>query len=105
MYILSTNLLYLMNKDNINKNQLSKIISVGPSVVGKWVNDEITELKLTNIASIATFFNVTIDDLVFSNIEMQKKLIEKYSDFEYIKIFKWNEKINLFNKNFQKQNL
>lgn len=83
-----------MEQKNINKNQLAKIISVGSSAVGKWVNGEITDLKLPSIVSLATFFGVTIDNLVFCNMKAQDKLKEMYTDFEYISVFKWNEKID-----------
>lgn len=95
MHILGTNLQYLMTKHNINKNQLSKIISVGPSIVGKWINNEITDLKLTSIISLATFFNISLDTFVFCNIEAQEKLIKNYSEYEYIKLFEWNKKFDL----------
>lgn len=91
MCILSKNLQYLMGVKNINKNQLAKVLSVGSSAVGKWVNGEITDLKLPSLVSLASYFDVSIDNLAFNNIEVQDKLKQSYKDCIYINAFEWDE--------------
>ena len=73
-----------MGLKNINKNQLAKVLSVGSSAVGKWVNGEITDLKLPSLVSISTFFDISIDNLAFNNIEVQNELKLFYKEYLYL---------------------
>lgn len=93
MCILSKNLQYLMGCKNINKNQLAKVLSVGSSVVGKWVNGEITDLKLPSLISLSTFFDVSIDNLAFNNIEIQNELKLFYKEYLYLPAFEWEDEL------------
>jgi hypothetical protein len=93
MYALGANLQYLLVKHDINNNQLAKTISVGSSIVGKWIKGEITDLKLANVVNLATLFNTSLDTIVFGNIEAQDKLIQHYEKFEYVRLFEWDELI------------
>jgi transcriptional regulator with XRE-family HTH domain len=80
-----------MGLKNINKNQLAKVLSVGSSAVGKWVNGEITDLKLPSLVSISTFFDVSIDNLAFNNIEVQNELKLFYKEYLYLPAFEWED--------------
>ena len=94
MCILSKNLHYLMGLKNINKNQLAKVLSVGSSAVGKWVNGEITDLKLPSLVSISTFFDISIDNLAFNNIEVQDELKKFYKEYLYLPAFEWEDDLS-----------
>ena len=78
-----------MRVKNINKNQLSKVINVGSSVIGKWVSGAVTDLRLPSLISLSIYFNVTIDELVFSNISANEQLL---------KVFKTNSNLPCINK-------
>lgn len=82
-----------MEKKNINKNQLSKVIGVGSSVIGKWVSGSVTDLRLPSLISLSNFFEVTIDNLALNNIEHQNYLTLFYKEYVYIPEFNWEDEL------------
>lgn len=87
-----------MDINNINKNQLSRVLSVGASAVGKWINGEIKDLRLPSLTRISSYFDIPIDKLVFCNLSAQSKLNSLINKYVYIRSFCWTDKINLESK-------
>lgn len=59
----ATNLVKLRKSRNMNQTQLGDAINYSFKNISKWENEE-TIPDVEVLASIATFFNVTIDDLI-----------------------------------------
>lgn len=64
MYIMTTGELlnYLILQKRITNAELSKIIGVSPSSIGRWVND-VTNITDDNLKKLASYFNVSINHL------------------------------------------
>ena len=89
MINLSKNLQYLMEINNINKSQLSKILSIPSMSIGRWVNGKVTDPSLSKLLSLSRFFGVGIDDLVMRNLELQNDILDMYKEYINIPLFEW----------------
>ena len=64
MYVMTTGELlnYLISQKRITNAELSKIIGVSPSSIGRWVND-VTNITDDNFKKLASYFNVSVNYL------------------------------------------
>ena len=98
MYTLSKNLQYLMEIQNINKNQLAKVLAIPSMSVGRWVNGKVTDPTLSKLLLLSNFFDITIDDLTMHNLQVEDKVKKLFDIYVNIPIFEWNEKPQLEDK-------
>lgn len=70
---LSNNLQTLLDKHNLKISHLSKEIDVTISTLSKLINRQIEDPRATTLKQIATYFNVTIDELLGLNIVKVKQ--------------------------------
>ena len=91
-----------MEKNNINKNQLAKILSIPSMSIGRWVNGKVVDPSLSKLLNLSNFFEINIDDLVTQNLEAQDKLNNIFTEYKHIRYFEWNESLVLENNEFVK---
>lgn len=91
---LSSNLKYLRNRDNKTQEDIAKIIDKGASAVGNYENG-LREPTAVDLGKLATFFNVSVDDLVFkdlrfkdNNVNPEDKIIMPVDTNKYKKVKK-----------------
>ena len=60
---ISTNIKYLRVTKGVTQEQLSKVVNKGNTAVGNWEKG-IREPNAVDLANIANFFNISIDDLI-----------------------------------------
>ena len=65
------NLIRYMNEKSITQKQLAKVLDVDPSTVSKWIN-EITDMPLESIKKTADYFELTVNDFVYSLAEREE---------------------------------
>lgn len=63
----SSNLKYLREQKGLNQADLAKVLGVKQPTVGNWEAGK-REPELSVLAYIATYFEVTIDDLILNNL-------------------------------------
>lgn len=63
MNFFSKNLKYLREKNNLSKSELAEKIGVNQSTLSRWENED-NGATVDNALDLATFFNVTLADLV-----------------------------------------
>lgn len=102
MNTLSKNLRYLMEKNNINKNQLAKILAIPSMSIGRWVNGKVADPSLPKIINLSNFFEVNIDDLITKNLEAQDQLKNILTKYVHVPYFEWGEDLTLENIKFIK---
>ena len=66
MLYFNSNLLFLMNKNNMNKNQLALKLNVSRQNVQQIVNT--LNPRATTIIEISKIFNISIDDLLLKDL-------------------------------------
>ncbi len=67
MNYFAVNLKTLRNEKKLSQSQLAKELGVSNGMISFWENN-IYEPTATNIITIANFFNVSIDDLLLTEI-------------------------------------
>lgn len=60
---ISSNIKYLRSINNVTQEKLAKACNKGYTAIGNW-EQGIREPSAIDLANIANFFNVSIDDLV-----------------------------------------
>lgn len=67
MNYFSSNLKTLRKEKNLTQPQLAKELNVSKGMISFWENG-IYEPTATNIIAVAKFFNLSIDDLLLTNL-------------------------------------
>lgn len=91
----SDNILNFMEEKGVSAYKLSKEIGIDQSTFSKWRKAPTSDIVITNIEKIATYFNVSVDYLLTgkerSNVELaptpaldddQKELLEILDNFK-----------------------
>jgi len=86
-----------MEKNNINKNQLAKILSIPSMSIGRWVNGKVSDPTLSKLLNLSKFFEVSIDDIVTKNLQVQDKLKALFINYINIPVFEWNSNLEFNN--------
>jgi len=60
---IATNIKYLRTKKGITQEQLAKVCNKGNTAIGNWEKG-IREPNAVDLANLANFFGVSIDDLI-----------------------------------------
>ena len=68
---ISTNIKHLRLQKGITQEQLAKVCNKGYTAVGNW-EAGIREPNATDLANIANFFGVSIDDLIKKDLRYVK---------------------------------
>ena len=87
----------LREKEGVSCSELAKSVGVSAAAVTKW--EEGGYIKTENLYSIATFFNITVSELINGELNekpdldyfKQKYSLDKYSDYETIEDFNKEE--------------
>jgi transcriptional regulator with XRE-family HTH domain len=66
---ISTNIKYLRKLKGITQEQLAKVCGKGYTAVGNWETG-IREPYVVDLANIANFFGVSIDDLIKKDLRL-----------------------------------
>ncbi|MBO5395192.1 MAG: helix-turn-helix transcriptional regulator [Clostridia bacterium] len=67
MNYFATNLKTLRKEKNLTQPQLAQALNVSKGMISLWEN-EICEPTASNIIAVANFFNISIDDLLLTNL-------------------------------------
>lgn len=66
---ISTNIKYLRITRGVTQEQLAKVCNKGYTAIGNWEKG-IREPSAVDLANIANFFNVSIDDLIKKDLRL-----------------------------------
>lgn len=95
---------YLMKKNNLNKNSLSKACNIPYTTIDGWYKKGYEGLKLTTLRKLADFFGTSLDywavennDLSVETVEILKK-IKKMSDGEVHAVLAFVNTLDSLNK-------
>lgn len=66
---LQNNIKYLLNKNNLSYRDVSKESGVSTRAISFIVNKDCSNITISTIIKLATFFNVSIDDLINVDLE------------------------------------
>lgn len=61
------NLEFLLAKHNMSRAELARNIGIAPSTVNAWFNKSCEGVSLKTLKDIASYFNVTLEELVNSD--------------------------------------
>lgn len=93
------NLTYLLDKNNMSRNELAREVGIAPSTINSWYNRGYENVSLKTLRKLSRYFDITIDELVDGDISNNKAVSEICScDLETIKAF--NDLLEIYkNKN------
>jgi len=74
MSIFSKNLRYLRKKGNYNQEEISILFKKRANTIGNWENQK-SEPSLTELVKLGAYFNVSVQDLLHSDMEHQQMLV------------------------------
>lgn len=60
------NLDYLLTIHKLSRAELARQIDIAPSTINAWYTKDYKGISLKNLVKLSHFFNVTIEDLVYS---------------------------------------
>lgn len=91
------NLDYLLKEKGIRKSDLAKEINIAPSTISAWYEGKYEKVSLKVLKKVATFFNVTMDELVNDDLslEYEHKLVYSSKDFTKEELVAINNFVNL----------
>lgn len=86
---LTCNLKHLMQAKGIKTVELAEIVGVSAESISKLKNGAFHNPSLRVIAGISSFFNVTLDELIFGDLKSEKNDINTEA-ISYIPIISWD---------------
>ncbi len=66
----TNNLHYLMQRNKVKSIDLAEYIEMSAELIGKLRNGVLSNPSLKVLARISTYFGITVDDLIFADLEM-----------------------------------
>ena len=87
-----------MEKKNINKNQLAKVLSIPSMSIGRWVNGKVSDPTLSKLLLLSNFFEINIDNLTLHNLKLENNVKVLFDTYVNIPVFEWNDMPQLENK-------
>lgn len=61
------NLSDILYENNMSRSDLARALGIAPSTVNSWFNRSCENISLKTLIQIASYFNITLDDLVNGN--------------------------------------
>lgn len=85
------NLENLMNEKKINRSELAKAIGVAPSTINAWYTKDYKGITLKNLSKLASFFDVSMEALVYGEKPSLTFTLDNYSEAELKAIHQYSE--------------
>ena len=85
------NLENLMNEKKINRSELAKAIGVAPSTINAWYTKDFKGITLKNLSKLASFFDVSMEALVYGEKPSLTFTLDNYSEAELKAIHQYSE--------------
>ena len=76
------NLENLMENKKINRSELAKAIGIAPSTINAWYTKDYKGITLKNLSKLASFFDVSMEALVYGEKPSLTFTLENYSEAE-----------------------
>lgn len=76
------NLEFLMDRNKINRSELAKAIGVAPSTINAWYSKDYKGITLKNLSKLASFFDVSMEALVYGERQSLTFTLDNYSEAE-----------------------
>lgn len=76
------NLECLLDRNQINRSELAKAIGIAPSTINAWYSKDFKGISLKNLSKLATYFDVSLEALVYGNRDSLTFTTENYSEAE-----------------------
>ena len=71
---ISKNLKFLLNKERVSENELSKKIGVPQQVLNRLISGINLNPKITTISQVANYFNLPLQELIYGDLASDKNL-------------------------------
>lgn len=85
------NLENLMENKKINRSELAKAIGIAPSTINAWYTKDYKGITLKNLSKLASFFDVSMEALVYGEKPSLTFTLENFSEAELKAIYKYSE--------------
>ena len=85
------NLENLMYEKKINRSELAKAIGIAPSTINAWYTKDYKGITLKNLSKLASFFDVSMEALVYGEKPSLTFTLENYSEAELKAIHQYSE--------------
>lgn len=85
------NLENLMENKKINRSELAKAIGIAPSTINAWYTKDFKGITLKNLSKLASFFDVSMEALVYGEKPSLTFTLENFSEAELKAIYKYSE--------------
>lgn len=85
------NLENLMNEKKINRSELAKAIGIAPSTINAWYTKDFKGITLKNLSKLASFFDVSMEALVYGEKPSLTFTLDNYSEAELKAIHQYSE--------------
>ena len=76
------NLEFLMDRNKINRSELAKAIGIAPSTINAWYTKDYKGITLKNLSKLASYFDVSMEALVYGDRHTLTFTLENYSEAE-----------------------
>ena len=76
------NLEFLMDRNKINRSELAKAIGIAPSTINAWYTKDYKGISLKNLSKLASYFDVSMEALVYGDRQSLTFTLENYSEAE-----------------------
>lgn len=76
------NLENLMIEKKINRSELAKAIGIAPSTINAWYSKDFKGITLKNLSKLASFFDVSMEALVYGDRQSLTFTLDNYSEAE-----------------------
>ena len=76
------NLENLMYEKKINRSELAKAIGIAPSTINAWYTKDYKGITLKNLTKLASYFDVSMEFLVYGEKPALTFTLENYSEAE-----------------------
>ena len=71
-----------MNEKKINRSELAKAIGIAPSTINAWYSKDFKGITLKNLSKLASFFDVSMEALVYGEKPSLTFTLDNYSEAE-----------------------
>lgn len=87
------NLDFLMDRNKINRSELAKAIGIAPSTINAWYSKDYKGITLKNLSKLASFFDVSMEALVYGDQSSLTFTLENYTEAELKAIYDFSQYI------------
>ena len=87
------NLENLMYEKKINRSELAKAIGIAPSTINAWYTKDYKGITLKNLTKLASFFDVSMEALVYGDQSSLTFTLENYTEAELQAIYNFSQYI------------